>query len=256
MPAISCQKLTCGYNGKAVIEEIDLELEPGQIIALLGPNGSGKTTLLRTITGEIPVISGSLAISGQASTELSARDRAKQVAFVPAEERSEFPFLGREIVAMGRFPHSEGLFDSEDDKRITAEAMELAECSELADRSIMNVSAGEKQRILIARALAQKAPILLLDEPTSHLDPGHQVSVVKLARRLAESGLAILTALHDLNLAAHMADAAMLLKDSRVILSGSIAEVLDSPKIDEAYGTPFERLKGSDGTARLSPRYS
>jgi iron complex transport system ATP-binding protein len=253
--AFSCQNLSCGYPGRVVLTGIDLTLQPGGITALLGPNGSGKSTLLRTIVGEIPAISGGLQLCGKASQDFSARERAQTVAFVPSEERTEFPFLAREIVAMGRIPYSEGLFDSVEDKRITEESLARVECTHLANRPITNVSAGERQRILIARALAQQAPIMLLDEPTSHLDPGHQVSFVMLVKQLASTGLSILVALHDLNLAAHLADRLVLLNDGKIAISGPARDVLESTALDDAYGTRFERIKGSDGIVRLSPLF-
>ena len=224
--AVSCEDVSCGYPDRQVLEGIDLQVATGAVVALLGPNGSGKSTLLKSITGEIPLLGGALSVNGRAIHQYTARERAKQIAFVPSEERTEFPFLVREIVSLGRLPHSEGLFDSEEDKRITEEAMAQAECQHVADRAIMNVSAGERQRALIARALAQRAPILLLDEPTSHLDPGHQVSVVLLIRELAKNGLAVLVALHDLNLAVHLADEGVLLNDRRIACKGSIEHVL------------------------------
>lgn len=251
-----CEKLSCGYPDRAVLENIDLEVRAGAVVALLGANGCGKSTLLRSITGEIPVLSGSITLGGVPADRLSSRDRAKQVAFVPSEERTEFPFLVREIVALGRIPHSEAFFDSEEDRRITELAMDQAGCRHLADRPIMNISAGERQRAMIARALAQEAPILLLDEPTSHLDPGHQVSVVQLIRSLAVEGLAVLVALHDLNLVVHLADEAVLLNNGKITSQGPTQGVLGDTQLDEAYGTTFERIKGSDGLIRLSPLFA
>jgi len=255
MAAIICKNLSCGYHGRTVLTGVDLEVNPGEIAVLLGPNGSGKSTLLKTIVGEIQPLSGELSICGKAARDLSARDRAKSAAFVPSEERTEFPFLAREIVAMGRIPHAEGLYDSEEDRRITQEALTKTECEEFADRPITNLSAGEKQRVLIARALAQQSPIMLLDEPTSHLDPGHQVSFVVLMRQLAQSGLAMLIALHDLNLAAHLATKAVLISRGNISISGTPEEVLQSSQLDDAYSAKFERIKGPDGITRLSPKF-
>ena len=252
---LTCSKLSCGYSGHVVLKGIDLTVHPGDITTLLGPNGSGKSTLLKTVLGEIPALGGEMQIAGKAAQSYNARERAQKIAFVPSEERTQFPFLVREIVAMGRIPHSEGLFDSEEDKRITMEAMSKAQCAELADRPITNVSAGEAQRALIARALAQQAPLLLLDEPTSHLDPGHQVSFVNLIRQLAANGLAVLVALHDLNLAVHLAKDAVLLHEGKVACAGPVNEVLNNPALDEAYGARFERMKGSDGIVHLSPLF-
>ena len=249
-------KLTCGYPGHTVLNNVDLILQSGGITSLLGPNGRGKSTLLKTILGEVKPISGEIMIGDNKAADLSDRERARKIAFVPSEEKTEFPFLVREIVAMGRIPHSQGLFDTDEDKRITQESMERADCAHLADRPITNISAGERQRVLIARALAQQAPLLLLDEPTSHLDPGHQVSFVKLIRQLANEGLSILIALHDLNLAAHLSQEALLFHEGKTAKAGKIEEVLNSKVLDNAYGTSFERIKGSDGIVRLSPEFT
>lgn len=255
-PAVVCKALACGYPGRPVLEGVDLTAQPGVVKALLGPNGCGKSTLLKTVSGEIPPIGGALDIAGRPANQLSQRERAKLVAFIPPEERTDFPFLVREIVAMGRIPHSEGLFDTQEDNAAVEEAMQRAECAHLADRPIMNISAGERQRALLARALAQQAPILLMDEPTSHLDPGHQVSFTRLVRDLAKSEFTILIALHDLNLAAHLADEAVLIQGGRIAAEGPIQSVLESDSLDQAYETPFERIKGSDGILRLSPRFA
>jgi len=253
--ALSCRKLSCGYRAKEVLSGVDLDVAPGQIVALLGPNGCGKSTLLKTVIGEIAPQSGEIFIEGLPAGKLSARERAKRVAFVPSEELSQFPFLVREVVAMGRIPHSDALFDSEEDLAITQEAMERAECAHLADRPITNISAGERQRALIARALAQRAQLLLLDEPTSHLDPGHQVSFVSLIQQLASEGLAVLVAMHDLTLSAHLAKDAVLIAGGKIVCAGPVDEVLSSGALDDAYATGFERIKGSDGAIRLSPKF-
>lgn len=254
-PALTCSLLSCGYPDKPVLRDVNLTVAAGSILTLLGPNGSGKSTLLRTITGEVDALSGSIKIGDDPADSLSARERARRLAFVPSEERTEFPFLVREIVAMGRIPHSEGLFETDEDNRIVREAMERSQCRHIADQPINKVSAGERQRALLGRALAQQAPILLLDEPTSHLDPGHQISFTLLIRQLAAQGLTVLVALHDLNLAAHLATHAALLLEGRCAVTGSIGEVLASPLLDQAYGARFDRHVGEDGVLRLYPDY-
>ena len=252
---LECKGLACGYADRTVLSGIDLEISAGSITGVLGQNGCGKTTLLKTVVGEIKPLSGDLDICGTRYKELSARQRAQKIAFVPSEEQSQFPFLVREIVAMGRIPHSEGLFDNDEDKRITEDAMKQAECADLADRPVTNISAGERQRVLIARALAQQAPLLLLDEPTSHLDPGHVVNFVRLVRQLAKSDLAILIALHDLNLVAHLAIDAVLIHEGKIVGQGPSETVRGDRALDDAYGTAFERMKGSDGVLRLNPAF-
>lgn len=255
IPVLECSKLSCGYPERTVLSGIDLQISGGSITGVLGPNGCGKTTLLKTIIGEIKPLGGDLNICGTSFKNLTARQRAQKIAFVPSEEQTQFPFLVREIVAMGRIPHSEGLFDSDEDKRITEEAMKQAECADLADRPVTNISAGERQRVLIARAIAQQAPLLLLDEPTSHLDPGHVVNFVRLVRQLAKNDLAILIALHDLNLVAHLAIDAVLIHEGKIVCQGPAETVLTNEALDSAYGTTFERMKGSDGVIRLNPAF-
>lgn len=247
--------LSCGYSGKVVLSDVEIEVASGQTLALLGPNGSGKSTLLRTLCGVLPAISGEVELLGRSLRKLSAREAAKMVAVVPSEEAVEFPFTVREIVTMGRFPHSEGLFDTEEDARIAERAMEQAECIELADRPINKVSAGERQRALLARALAQQAPIMLLDEPTAHLDAAHQVAFARLIGGLAEQGLAVIAAVHDLNLAAQVADSGLVVSGGKVVCQGPLATILESKELDAAFGVGFERSGGADGKARLHPRF-
>lgn len=251
--SLACHDLCCGYGGSVVLGEVEMEIAPGTISAILGPNGCGKSTLLKTICGAIAPVEGYITIGRDRADTLSTREIARRIAFVPPEEEVEFPFLVREIVAMGRLPHSEGLFDTKEDQRITEESMRLAECDHVADRPITEVSAGERQRALLARSLAQQTKILLLDEPTSHLDPGHQMSFGRLIQSLAKSGYTILAAVHDLNLAGSFADDAFLICEGRIVTRGSVADVLASPALDEAYRVKFERTSGSSGRQLLFP---
>lgn len=240
-PLVRCEGLKCGYPGRVVLEGVGFELAAGTVTVLLGPNGSGKSTLLKTLSKTLAPLAGTLTVCGDALHSLSFRELARRVAYVPQEEYPAFPFTVREIVLMGRLPYSDGLFETEEDHRAAEDAMRAADCLALADRPVTELSGGERQRGLIARALAQQAPALLLDEPTSHLDVGHQVEIVRLLRRLAEEGYGVLAALHDLNLAAALADRAILLANGRVGLEGPCAEVLASPQVDAVYGVRFRR---------------
>jgi iron complex transport system ATP-binding protein len=221
------------------------------VTALLGPNGSGKSTLLKTIAKTIPPLSGDVVVDGKSVLKMGYRELAKLMAFVPQEEHVPFRFLVRDIVLMGRMPHSDGLLDTTDDETSAHEAMSQAGCLELADRAITELSGGEKQRVLVARALAQKAQVLLLDEPTSHMDIGHQVSIVRLMRKLASSGFTILAAVHDLNLAVLLADSAALISGGKFALSGPCADVLNDPILDEVYQVRFKRMLDEDGVMHL-----
>jgi iron complex transport system ATP-binding protein len=230
---------------------VNLDLTPGSITALLGPNGSGKSTLLKTLSKTLAPLKGTVTVSGKSVLKLSYRDLARKIAFVPQEEYVPFRFLVRDVVLMGRMPHTDALLDSSDDLNAADEALSMAGCEDLADRAITELSGGEKQRVLVARALAQQAPILLLDEPTSHMDIGHQVAIVRLLRKLAREGYTILAAVHDLNLAALLAENAALLHGGAVTLQGTCEEVLDSPLLDKVYGVRFRRLRDDDGALHL-----
>ena len=248
---LSCRDLACGYPSRKVLEGVDLEMHSGSSTVLLGPNGSGKSTLLKTLTKTILRLSGHIAIQGEELENLSFTQLARRVAYVPQEELPPFRFTVRQVVLMGRLPFSTGFFDTPADLEATEKAMEDADCCELADRPITEISGGERQRVLIARALAQDSALLLLDEPTSHLDIGHQVAVIRLVQKLRSQGKGLLTAMHDLNLAADLGEIAVLLDQGRVAIQAPVEEVLDSPLLDQTYGVPFHRFRDETGRLRV-----
>lgn len=246
MPEIvaSAHGLDVGYEGCEVVTNLNFEFQPGEIVCLLGPNGSGKSTILKTFSGIVPRIRGEITLGGTPLDQLSPRDRAKRVAFVPQEESIPFRFLVSELVAMGRIPQSTGLFDTAEDRQISTEALETADCAHLATRVASDLSGGEKQRVLIARALAQQTPLILLDEPTAHMDPEHQVSLVQLVRKLAEQGKSIVLALHDLNVASALGGRSVVIGRRQILVEGPTSEVLASPALEEAYRVKFWRQDG------------
>jgi iron complex transport system ATP-binding protein len=252
-PVVSASGLACGYLGRACLSGIDLELRAGSVLALLGPNGSGKSTLLRTLGGLLKPVAGSVLLDGRAIESYSVDERARRIGFVPQDEAPQFAFTVREAVLLGRLPHAETYFDSRHDEEVAQEAMEAAGCAELALRPVTEISGGERQRVWIARALAQEPQVLLMDEPTAHLDVQHALEAASLVRGLAAQGLAVAVAIHDLNLALSFADRAMLLSGGRVLLAGEAQEVLASPELDRAYGVDFERIEAA-GRVLLAPR--
>lgn len=252
-PLVSCRGMACGYPGRQVLEGVDLDLFEGEVVVLLGPNGSGKSTLLKTLCNTIRPTAGTVTVGGDDLDALGAGEVAAKVAFVPQEEHAAFPFTSRQIVLMGRLAHSPGLLDTAEDQRIAEEAMTMADCLEFADRPVTELSGGERQRVLIARALASHAPLLLLDEPTSHLDAAHVVSLVALLRSLAEQGRSVLAAVHDLNVASVLGQRAVLLGGGRVRQDGPVHDVLTGPEIERVYGIAFERIADSRGRLRVFP---
>lgn len=252
--SVKTNGLVCGYGHTAVLKDVSIVLEPGTITALLGPNGSGKSTLLKTLAKAIPSLGGTATVCGRSVPETPQSELAKLVAFVPQDEIPPFRFTVRQVVEMGRLPHSPGLFDTKEDHDAATRAMRAVDCLQLENRPINEISGGERQRALLARALAQDAAVLLLDEPTSHFDAGHQAAAARLLRDLAGRGHTVFVAVHDLNWASATAGRVILLHEGRVALDADCQLALSSPIIDRAYGVEFERLKTPAGALRVFPR--
>jgi iron complex transport system ATP-binding protein len=222
------------------LDGVSLALDPGEILGVIGPNGSGKTTLIRLLSRVHQPEAGDIRLGGVPLGRLARRDVARQVAVVPQDLALAFPVSVEELCLMGRHPHAEGrFFEGPRDLAAVREALALAGVLDLRDAPVDTLSGGERQRVLVARALAQEPRVLLLDEPTSHLDLRHQRDVAALLARLrGERRMAILLVSHDLNLAAEVADRLLLLASGRMVRTGPPADVLDERTLASAYGCP------------------
>ncbi|MCC6731202.1 MAG: heme ABC transporter ATP-binding protein [Chthonomonadales bacterium] len=236
--------LVAGYGAEPVLGGVSLRLEPGELVGLVGPNGAGKSTLLRALTGALRPSSGTVRIGEHPIETLGSRDVARLVAVVPQTEPRLFDFTVREMVLMGRNPHRRRGGDTEEDYAAVARALAAADILHIADRPVTALSGGEHRRVLIARALAQATPIVLLDEPTAHLDLVHQVDLLSVLRRLVDTeGTAVLAALHDLNLAADYCDRLLLIAHGRIAADGRPEEVLTPALLEASYGAPVQVLR-------------
>lgn len=238
MTALAARALHAGYGSREVLRGIDLALAGGERIALVGPNGSGKTTLLRVLAGTLRPSAGTVELDGTALTTLAPRARARRIAVVPQTFTTPFAFTAREVAGLGRTPHV-GAFGrpTARDRAAVDGALALADCGAVADRLLAELSGGERQRALIAMALAQEGDVLLLDEPTVHLDPQHQRSTLDLLGRLArERGVLVVVVLHDLNLASAMSDRVLVLADGRVVADGRPLDVLRAASVESVFG--------------------
>lgn len=238
------------------LRDVSLSLDQGELCALLGPNGAGKSTLIRVIAGVLTPSQGSLALLGQPATELSRTDRARSVAVVPQRNEVSLGFTVREVVAMGRAPHQSGLLRvNRQDQDAVARAIATSRLDGLVDRPVAELSGGEQKRVHIARALAQAAPILLLDEAAAHLDIRHSIALYRLVREeVSARRLACLAAMHDLGSAAHFADRVVLLKAGIIVADGSVNEVMTPQLLTETFGTEIDVGRLPDGRRYVLPR--
>ena len=235
-------------GGRPVLAGVDLGLARGELLGLLGPNGAGKTSLLRVATGLVAPAAGEVAVGGRALSGLGRRELAREIAVVPQETTVPFPYRVAELVLMGRAPHLGLLgFERAADRRAAAEALARLGIAHLAERSVLEISGGERQLAVVARALAQQAPTLLLDEPTAHLDLARRVALLELARELVAEGRSVLVVSHDLTLAARFCDRVALLARGRVAAAGPPAEVLTAERLRAVFGVLAEVQPGPGG---------
>jgi iron complex transport system ATP-binding protein len=256
MTAIALDNVTVVLGGRPVVDRIELDVAEGEWLALIGPNGAGKTTLLRAIARLVPY-SGSIALAGRDTSDLRRAELARLVAVVPQEPSTPPWMTVGEYVLVGRTPHLGPLAkEGARDREAAARALSRLDLDGFGERRLGTLSGGEKQRVVVARALAQEALIVLLDEPTAALDIGHQQQALELLDLLrAESGLTLVAAMHDLTLAAQYADRMVLLDSGRVVADGAPREVLTEEAISRHYGAVIDVVP-IDGRVAVIPRRS
>lgn len=246
---LEARALTIGYRDRVVGRELDVALRPGEVLALLGPNGGGKTTLLKTLLGLLPSLAGEVRLEGSPLRDLSVRERARRLAYVPQSHASTFAFTVSEVVLMGRTAHR-GLFAAPGaaDHAIVHAVIARMGVQALAERPYTMISGGERQLALIARALAQEPRVVLLDEPTASLDFGNQGKIMREIRTLARSGLAVMFTTHDPNQAYRYADRALLMRDGRCFAEGAVADVLTRERLEALYQTSVDEIVAGEPT--------
>ncbi len=237
MYALEVENLKFGYNRELILKGISFNVEKGNFISIVGPNGSGKSTLLKNLNRIYTPKEGKVFLDNIDIKKIRIKELAKKIALVPQNTIIDYEFKVEEIVLMGRHPYK-GRFQKDDknDYEIVREVLELTNTLHLKDRIITEISGGERQRVIIAKALAQNPSIILLDEPTSHLDINHQIEILNLLRKLnKEKGTTIVVVIHDINLASRYSDRIIMLNEGEIIGMGSPDEVITEENIESAY---------------------
>jgi len=251
------QDVTLGYGTKEVVKDITFEAKSGELIGLVGPNGSGKSTIIKALSRIITPIKGEILLDGRNITAVSRKELAKLISVVPQIPVLPSAFTAFEIVLMGRSPHL-GLFQYEghEDLEIAWRAMKKTSTHKLAERKIGELSGGEIQSVVIARALTQETEAVLLDEPTANLDIGRQIDILGLFKSLCKkNGLMVIAALHDLNLAAHYCDRLVLIHNGKIHARGTPSEVITAENIRQVYGSgSFVHTHPVSGLPAVLPR--
>lgn len=250
--AIEAQHLFFSYGHQAVLRDISVVIEQGEFWGIVGPNGAGKTTLLLTMTGYLRPQHGVVLVEGKPVVRMSRRETASRVAFVAQKTEVAFPFTALEVVLMGRHPYS-GLaaLDSAGDVETALHALEQLGCPDIATKRFNELSGGEQQLVLLARALAQEAPVFVLDEPTSFLDLRRQWMALQVFADLRARGATIVATFHDLNIAARWCSKLLLLHDGLVEAAGPPANVLTPTRLESLYGIPLTVDFRPDGIIRV-----
>jgi iron complex transport system ATP-binding protein len=249
--ALEVRGISFGYNAGLLLQDISFSVGAGELIALIGPNGSGKTTLLKIMLGLLHPNSGAIKLNGQALSNLEPKLRARSIAYVSQQPALSFPLTVRELVALGRYPYGMRRRESTTDTNAIEIALEKTVAQELSDRQFNSLSGGERQKVLIARALAQSAQVLLLDEPTLHLDLNFQLQILSALKRLCvQDGITVITVLHDINLVSLFADKALLLSAGILRGFGPVIEVINEASLKELLDVDMKHISGEDAQAR------
>jgi len=255
-PLLSARRLSFRYGERAVLRDVDLDLPSGQVTVLLGPNGSGKSTLIKVLSGVLPPGDGEVALLGRPPRSFDRREMARLLSVVGQDPPVDFPMTVAEYVALGRFPH-QGFFGgtTAEDREGIDGALAMTGLAPLRDRALSEISAGERQRATVARAVAQGARVMLLDEPTAFLDIRHRVAFYEIVTRLAGAcGVAALVASHDLSLCAEYGARIVLLSGGTVASQGRPEEVLTPENVREAYGVAVACDRNpATGAVRVTP---
>lgn len=240
---LQAKNLSLSIAGKMLIKDVSLDVKKGEVVALIGPNGAGKTCMLKMLSGDMKPDSGQITLMGKPLANYPVKSLALQRSVMPQSSALNFPFSVAQVVMFGRNPHINRAGETRDDHAIVSEALADTEMEAFKDRNYLTLSGGEKARVNLARVLAQRAPLILLDEPISHVDPRHQHRILAIARSLAKGGAGVLVVLHDLNIAATYADRIGIMHLGKLRAIGTPNQVLSEDLLREVFQIGFLKIQ-------------
>lgn len=252
MSILHIDGLSFGYGATPVLHSIAASVDRPELVALIGPNGAGKSTLINVIAGRLAGYRGTCLLLGEEVRKMGRRLLCRQAAHIPQHSIDEVPFSVEEVILTGRTPYASGLYESDDDLAALENALELTRLVSLRKRRFSQLSGGEQQRVLVAAAVAQGAPVLLLDEPGAHLDPENQTELWDLLARLRDQGKLILIVTHHLHLAARRSDRIWMLSEGRLVADAPPSEAMTPARLEEVFRVPFQSHANEQGRIFLN----
>ena len=252
---LQIQDTSFSYDQETVLHSISMDVNPGEFVGVIGPNGSGKSTFLKILGGVLTTNSGKLFFKGKDFLDYNRKQLARSITWIPQEHPMVFPFKVSEVVLMGRHPYlSAFTFEGDEDIEIARSAMEQTQTLQFAQRRFNEISGGEKQRVVIAGAIAQEPELMILDEPTSALDIKYQIQILNILRELNQKkNMTVILAMHDLHLASKFCNRLILLEEGKVFQDGKPEEVLQKEHLEKVYGIKVHLIRDHDGDIIISP---
>jgi iron complex transport system ATP-binding protein len=245
--AVKVCGVSFGYNGKNTLNDISIEASKGEFIGLIGPNGSGKTTLLRCINGVLKPKMGTIFVDGKNIDKMKIKEVAKVCANVPTDAAEDLALTVHEFVFLGRYPYVGGMWwESKEDEQIVENALKTFKLEPLANRKLSELSSGEQARVLLAKAVVQRPQVMLVDEPSAHLDLRYKLEVMEELRALSRSGITVITASHDLNLMSKFCDRVLMISNGKIVSFGLPADVMTEENIRDVYGVEVRIFREDD----------
>lgn len=241
---LQCKSLTAGYDKKAVVSDVNFEINSGEIVTIIGANGAGKSTLLKTVAGLLPIVAGEIVFDGKNLKDISSKEKAKNLSVLLTDKIHSDYMTCYDVIATGRYAYTNGLgVLTDEDKAAIEKAIMAVDIDGIRNQMFDKLSDGQKQRVMLARAICQEPKLIILDEPTSFLDIGYKIEIMSVLKNLAQTGIAVLTTMHDLDIARKVSDRAVAIKDGKVDKIGNASELFDEDYLCNLFGVDVKRYR-------------